>query len=350
MKEVAFCMSKNPKYRKTKRYTNQLAAKIVTIDDARIIVEKFKQLEGVTPNTLSQYERVFNDFDRFFGEKTDVASLTTEDAREFLYWQLHEKVQFLKHKYRKDKPKGVSKTTANTYLNYAKASFTVLVNEEIVENNIFEKINPIKVKEKKIETLSVEEINKLLRSLNKGWYSEFRMYVLLHTLLDSFGRIDEVLSILKEDIDFEKHAITFQNTKNGKVRIVPVTKRTIKLLEELIEETVDFKSNYLFLTHHGNSMSPDTARKHLRDITKRIGLNHITGFHIFRHTSSEMFLRQNGSMRVLQKILGHSELSTTAIYAHVLDTTIKLQHEQFSPLNLINEQERRKTRTGRLRK
>jgi integrase/recombinase XerD len=58
-------MSNNPKYRKTKRYTDQLATKIFIVDDARNIVLKIKQLEGVTPNTIFQYEKLFNDFDRF---------------------------------------------------------------------------------------------------------------------------------------------------------------------------------------------------------------------------------------------------------------------------------------------
>lgn len=339
-------MSNNPKYRKTKKYTSQLDTKIITVDDARKIVLKIKQLEGLSQNSIFQYEKTFNEFDRFFGDKKDVTTLTIDDARNFMYWQLHEKIQFKNHKYRKTKPKGVSIGTANTYLTYAKSIFNILVNEGIVEESIFENIHNIKQKEKKIETLTVQEINKYLRSLNKEWYSEFRMYVLIHVLLDSFGRINEVLCVRKEDIDFEKYAITFTNTKNGKLRIVPVTKKTVKLLEELIEETEEFESEYVFLTHHGNPLSPDSARKHLRDLSERIGVN-ITGFHIFRHTASEMFLRQNGSMRVLQKILGHSELSTTSIYAHVLDETVKNQHEQFSPLNLIHDKERRKTRTRR---
>lgn len=324
-----------------------------TIDDARNIVIKIKQLEGVSVNTIHNYEKLFNDFDRYFGEKTDISSLTREDARNFIYWQLNEKVQFLKHKHRKNKPKGVSASSANNYINYAKASFTVLCNEEIVEENIFLDVNRIKEKEKKVETLAIPEINKLLRSLNKGLYSEFRLYTLILTCLDSFGRINEILSLRIDDIDLEAQAITFSNTKNGKLRIVPVSKKTCKTLEELIKENEDFESEYVFLTNHGKQLSPDTARKHLRDVTKRIGLSHITGFHIFRHTASEMFLRGNhnglggGSMRVLQKILGHSDLSVTSIYAHVLDSTLKQQHEQFSPLNLIEEKEKRKTRTRR---
>lgn len=341
---MSFYLSKNPIYRKTKRYTNQLATKIFTIDDARNIVIKIKKLEGVSENTIANYEKLFNDFDRYFGDKTDVSSLTTQDARNFLHWQLNEKIQFKNHKYRKNKQKGVSVGTANTYLSYGKAAFTVLVDEQIVHDNIFETTSNIKQKERKIEILSVEEIQKLLRSLDKSWYSEFRMYTLIHTCLDSFGRINEILNIRKQDIDFKKQAITFTNTKNGKLRIVPISKKTVKLLEELIEETKDFDSEYVFLTHHGKPLKPDTARKHLKDITKRIGLDHITGFHIFRHSASMLFLSQNGSMRILQSILGHSSISTTSIYAHVLDSALRQQHEQCSPLNLIEEKERRLTK------
>jgi integrase/recombinase XerD len=344
-------LSKNPIYRKTKRYTNQLATKVFTIDDAREIVLKIKQLEGLSDSSIVNYEKLFNDFDRFFGEKTDIASLTSEDVRNFIHWQLNEKIQFDKHPYRKTKKKGVSIGSVNTYISYGRAAFNILVDEQIVEENIFDTTNNIKEKEKKVETLSIDEINKLLRSLDKGLYSEFRMYVLLHTCLDSFGRINEILSIKKEDIHFESHSLTFLNTKNKKIRIVPISKKTIKLLEELIEETEDFESEYIFLTHHGKPLRPDTARKHLKELVKRIGLDDkIKGFHVFRHSASEMFLRQNGSIRVLQKILGHSELTTTSIYAHVLDSTIKQQHQQYSPLNLIDEKEKRKTtRKGKMK-
>jgi integrase/recombinase XerD len=343
-------LTKNPNFRKTKRYGNPVAVKFFTIDDARDIVLKVKKLEGLSPNTIENYEKVFNDFDRFFGEKTDVASLTRDDARNFIYWELNDKVQWLKSKSHKDKKKGVSVGTVNTYLNYAKAAFSILVNEEIVDDNIFDSTSPIKEKQKPIETLPIEDINKLLRSLDKSWYSEFRMYVLINTCLDSFGRITEILSLKKSDIDFEKQAVTFNQTKSGKIRIVPISSKVCKLLQELIEENDEvFETDYIFLSTLGNPLKPDTARKHLRIITERIGIDNLTGFHIFRHTASEMFLRQNGSMRVLQKILGHSEITTTSIYAHVLDDTIKQQHEQFSPLNLIDEKGNKKTRRGKLK-
>jgi integrase/recombinase XerD len=343
MKGAVFLLPNNPIHRKTKRQTKH-NRKVFTVDDAREMVIRIKQLEGLSPNSIANYEKLFNDFDQFFGEKADIKSLTIEDARNFISWQLHNKIQFKNHKYRKTKKTGVSITSANSYLAYGKGAFTVLVNEEVVEKNIFRGISNIKQKEQKIETLSIEDIKKLLRNLDKGKYSEFRLFCFLNLAIDSFGRIQEILSLRNSDIDFESHTITFQNTKNGKIRIVPLTKKSLRLLSELISENEDFNTDYLFLTNHGKPLCPDTLRKHLREVIQRLGITKRIHPHLFRHTASEMFLRQNGSIRVLQKILGHGDLSVTSRYAHVLDQTIKTQHEQFSPLNLIDEVERRKTR------
>lgn len=336
----------NPVYRKTKRHTKQ--SQKITVDDAREIVLKVKQLEGLTKNTLFNYEKLFNDYDRFFGEKADIASLTSQDAIEFIHWQLNEKVQFLKVKNGREKKKGVSIGSANTYIDYSKAIFTVLVNESIVEKNIFENVHRIKQKERKIEVLSVDEIKTLLKSLNKELYSEFRLYTCVHVLLDSFGRIQEVCSLKKSDINFEGKVITFTDTKNGRIRRVPISRKTVKLIKEMIEENEEFDSEYIFLTNHGKPLRPDTARKHLKEVSQRLGLN-INGFHIFRHTASTLFLQQNGSMRVLQSILGHASVSTTEIYSHMVDSTVQAQHEAYSPLKLIEETDKRKYRRGSLR-
>lgn len=338
----------NPKYRKTKRYTKR-SKRTFTIDDARNVVMKIKQIEGLSKHTLESYEKVFNDLDRYFGEKTDINSLTVDDARDFIKWETNEKTQFLKTN-RKSKKKGVSTSTVNTYLTILKTSFFILLEEGILNTNIFESIQPLKKKEKKIETLTVEEIRKILRTMDKRIYSELRAYCICLTMLDSFGRINEILSLQKQDLSIEHQTLTFRNTKNGKVRIVPISKKTVKYLLELIEENEDFfNGEYIFLTNHGKQLRPDTFRKHFRELVERAGIKRRVHPHLFRHTASEMFLRgtngTGGSIRVLQQILGHADLSTTSIYAHVLDNTIKNQHNQYSPLNFLEE--KRKTRTRR---
>jgi len=337
-----FFLSNNPVNKKTKRYTKKNEEKIITIDVAREFVIKIKKMQGLAINTIANYEKVFNDFDRFYGEKADITKLSIQDARDFIYWQLHEKKQFLNQPTYKVKKIGLSPSGVNTYLMYAKAIFTILCEEKIVDKNIFLAIAPIKEQQKRIETLTVYEINKILNELNKEMYSEFREYVILNTLLDSFGRITEVLSLKKTDINHENFSVTFQNTKNKKARIVPVTKKTIKLLTEMMEENEEIKSDYIFLTNHGKPLTSTPFRKHLAQMVDRAGIKRRVPPHLFRHTASEMFLRQGGSMRVLQQILGHSDLTVTLRYAHVLDTTIVSQHGQYSPLNLIEQKEKRK--------
>ncbi|RYI25174.1 hypothetical protein EVU96_24730 [Bacillus infantis] len=340
-------MAKNPNYRRTKRST-QLATRIFSIDDCRNIIIRIKKLEGLSESSINGYEKLFNDFDRYFGEKTDINSLTAEQARGFMDWQLNEKTQFLKSKYRKDKKKGVSISSANTYLTLAKAVFYILIDEGIIEENIFEGIRNIKKRQKKVETLTVDEIKKILRSLDKGLYSEMRMHVILNCLLDGFGRINETLTLKKSDIDYDGCTITFTNTKNKRIRHVPITRKTVKLIEELNEETEDFDSEYIFLTNHGKPLRPDTFRKHLRVVLQRIGINKRIHPHMFRHSSSAIYLQQPGaSITVLQKILGHADLSTTQIYTHILDSTVRESHAKFSPINFIDQSEKRKTRTGR---
>jgi len=331
-------MSENPKFKRTKRHRKK--RKRFTIDDAREYIIRIKKLEGLSKSSLANYEKLFNDFDRFYGEDTSVESLNVEDARDFIQWQLTEKVQFLKAKHRTDKKKGVSITSVNTYLQYAKSTFNTLVDEGVLEESIFNSIKPIKEQTKQIETLTIDEINKLFRAMDKTLYTDFREYVLCHVLLDSFGRIEETLSVKKSEVDFKHHTITFNQTKNGKFRILPLTKKTLKLIAELIEETEDFHSPYLFVSTHGTRLRPDTFRKHLREIVKRAGINKRIHPHLFRHSASRMFLEQSNNIRVLQKILDHSHLETTSRYAHVLDKTIEEQHQQYSPINML--QERRK--------
>ncbi len=317
----------------------------ITIEKAREIVMRIKQLEGLSVHSISNYNKLFNDFERFFNKRKHISNLTRDDARAFIEWQLNDKVQFKEARFRKDKKKGVSIGSANTYLQYGKAAFNVLLNEGLVNENIFESMKNIKQQQKQVDTLTPQEIKKMLNSLDKSWYADFRAFVLIHTLIDTFGRISEVLALKKQDIDFEKECVTFNETKNNKFRIVPITKKTMYLLDELIEETKDFESEYIFLTNAGKPLTPDTFRKQLREITEKAGIERRVHPHIFRHTSSMLFLKNNGSMRVLQKILGHRDIQTTMIYSHILDETVKAQHEQFSPIKMIEQSEGYKTRT-----
>ncbi|REI04535.1 tyrosine-type recombinase/integrase, partial [Staphylococcus felis] len=124
--------------------------------------------------------------------------------------------------------------------------------------------------------------------------------------------------------------------------------QTKKLIIEMIGETKDFNSEYLFVSLTGGVFSSESFRKNLNDYCEKFKINtHITP-HMFRHTASMLFLENGGSVRVLQKILGHKKLATTEIYAHVTEDTIQEQQNTYSPLKqIMNSKKYNKPRNKR---
>lgn len=316
----------------------------ISLRRARTVVLRIKKLEGLAENTLRQYHSLFDDFERCFRGDKFVEDITLKDARRFIDWQLNEKVQFAKARFRTDKKVGVSISSANSYLRTAKSAFEVLIAEGIIDDNPFRPISKIKDKKKPIETLSELELQELLKAFDKDWYVGFRDYVIVNVMLDTFGRINEICELKKEDIDYQKGTVTFTETKNGSFRIVPISKKVQKLIKELNYETEEYDSPYVFMSSHGTKLMPDAFRKNLREKVKETSITKRVHPHIFRHTAASMFIAEGGSIRALQKILGHAEITTTMIYSHMNDDTLKDQHERFSPLQRIEKASKVKTR------
>src|SRR5699024_10975487 len=331
-----------------KRVTN-LTDKF-TLKEARELVIKIKKLDGMADSTILTYHRVFNDLEQYFkSDKIDVKSLTVNDARDYVSYQLHEKTPY-KNSSRQDyaNTKGISISTTNHYIIMCRAIFNVLEQEEIIENNIFKKVNIIKQDEEEIETLTIDELKRLFKTFDKRNYVDFRNLVACHVMLDAFSRVSETLSIKHSDIDLKKGAITFKRTKGRKIRTVPISRETLRLIKELIRENEVFDTDYVFLTIFGEQLDSDTFRKDLYRAADKADIKKNVYPHLLRHTASKMFMEDGGNIRVLQLILGHASVETTERYAHVLDSTVADIHENYSPISRLKK--RSKTRTSRVRR
>lgn len=198
----------------------------INLEEAKEKIIKIKTLEGMAQSTLNQYNLVFNDLIAFFEKDTRVDDITLNDARDFINWLLHEKSD-TSSKFKQVAKKGGKPTSVNNYLQKARAAFNILKREEVLKENVFNEIRNVKFQKHKVETLTVDEIKRIFNSFNKSYYAQFRSYVLLHTLLDTLGRVDETLYLKKRDVDFDKRSVTFQNTKSKKFRLVELTPKTI---------------------------------------------------------------------------------------------------------------------------
>lgn len=225
-----------------------------------------------------------------------------------------------------------------------KSIYQTLLELNYIQCNPFKDIKCLKRQNERIKTIPPEDINKLLNSLDTNYYTDFRMYVAIHVFLDTFGRIDEVLSIKKADIDFDKRSIYFPNTKNNEGRYVMFSLKTKKLLVELIDEMRDYNNDYVFLAVDGGKFTNQAFRNQLKKYCNEYNIKTNITPHMFRHTSSMLFLENGGNIRVLQKILGHKKLATTEIYAHVSEDLMTLQQENYSPLDQILGKQKKYTR------
>lgn len=299
------------------------------------VVLEEKELQNLSHRTIINYDKVFSSLSLFFEDIENPLYITELDAKNYIKYLKYEHIHYKDKLRDKNEVRGLKPSTINTYLKLCKSIYQTLVDLGYIEINPFGKIKCLKRQNERVKTIPPEDINKLLNSLDNSYYTDFRMYVCVHVLLDTFGRIDEVLNIKEQDIDFEKRTIYFGKTKNNEGRYVVFSNKTKKLILDLIDETKEFNNDFLFVSVDGGKFTNNSFRNQLKKYCKDFNIKtHITP-HMFRHTASMLFLENGGNIRVLQKILGHKKLATTEIYAHVSEDLIAIQQENYSPLEQV---------------
>ncbi|MCE4956737.1 tyrosine-type recombinase/integrase [Macrococcoides caseolyticum] len=336
---------------KTRRTRNEKLEHLTNdFEKIKEIVVEEKMLLNVSNNTLKNYDKVFYALQEYFEDKVNPFELTSKDAKDFVRFLQNDKIHYKDKLRNLNEQRGLKESTINSYIKLAKTIYQTLLEEGYVESNPFRTIKCLKRQNERIKTIPKEDIKKLLTSLDNEYYTDFRMYVAVNVLLDTFGRIGEVLNIKIEDIDFENRTIFFPVTKNNDFRYVPFSKKTEKYILEFIDECRDMKSPYLFNDVNGNRWQEEAFRNSLKSYCEKFQIKtHITP-HMFRHTASMIFLESGGNIRVLQKILGHRKLSTTEIYAHVSDDLIAMQKENYGTVDqIMNNKKYQRARSKRFR-
>lgn len=211
-----------------------------TIDD---LFEKFyhaKVAEGRAERTLHQYKENFRYFTYFLdykGLNRNIDTITTDVIRNYVVFMKNEKIQFEDHNYKPNdcKKVGLSPSTINTRLKTLRVMFRFFVDEELIENNVMKQVKDVNEPQEEIAVLTVDELRRLLDAPNKRSYSDFRDYVIMNLLIDTFLRISEALSLTVNDIDLSAKLIIVRATvaKSRKARIVPIKNTTANLLKDL---------------------------------------------------------------------------------------------------------------------
>jgi integrase/recombinase XerD len=255
------------------------------------------------------------------GIARDVSNVTTDVLRSYIAWMLNSKRKWEGHKHKTEANMtvGLSPVTVNTRLKGIRTMFRFLKSEGLIEKNPFDNIKSVEEPESDIQIMSVEQLKKLLSAPNQKSYAGFRDFVMMNILIDGFMRIGEVITLKKSDIDFDTGTLTLSGkiTKSRRSRIVPLQRRTLTLIKELINDSEEFESDYVFLTNYGEPITDDQFRNRLKMHAAAARINIRIYPHLFRHTSATMFLENGGDIRHLQLILGHADLRMCIRYTHL---------------------------------
>jgi integrase/recombinase XerD len=184
--------------------------------------------------------------------------------------------------------------------------------------------------------LSEPEVERILMQPDITQPLGIRDRAILETFYSSGIRRMEVVRLQLGDVSAERGIVFIRQGKGKKDRVVPIGARALqwitKYLQDVRPEMVtEPREQALFLSGYGDAaMSPDYLSRLVADYVRRAGIK--TGScHIFRHSCATLMLENGADVRYIQEMLGHANLSTTAIYTEVSIRQLQRVHAMTHP-------------------
>ena len=280
--------------------TSPLSPRPVTALRARMIEDM--TVRGFTEETRTDYVRRVRAFAAFIRRSPDTA--TAEDLRRF---QLHQRQS------------GMQPPSINNSVSALRFFFTVTLDRPDLARRLTVVREPLRLP----TVLSVEEVTLLLQSAPGAKYK-----AALGTAYGAGLRVSEVVALKVGDIDSERMLLRVEQGKGCKDRHAMLSPQLLDLLREWWAEGrrrgVLLPRGWLFPGR--NPIEPLSTRQINRAVhaaAEAAGIRKRVSMHTLRHSFATHLLEQDTDIRVIQVLLGHAKLETTALYTRVATTTIR---------------------------
>ena len=276
-----------------------------------------------SPHTVSAYRRDLSRFSaEFAGQKVD--SVTTANIRDFLI-SLREQ--------------GLSPASVARSLSSIKSFFKYLCQDKQFQDNPAEILETPKRWRKLPDVLSSEDVDNLLKCPDLESVLGLRDKAMLEILYASGLRVSELINLQVSQLDMQ---VGYLRTlgKGSKERIVPIGAMAKSAVENyilnsrpaLVSSRKDGgKPEELFVTRRGRGMTRQGFWKLLKGYVTQANIRASVSPHTLRHAFATHLLERGADLRSVQQMLGHSDISTTQIYTHILGKRMLEIHQQFHP-------------------
>lgn len=256
--------------------------------------------------TIKSYQLDLTDFFEYIeSKKINYLTITNHDVRGYL--------KYLDSCNLKNSTISRRISTLRTFYNY-------LVDENIVENNVFHNVKNPKLEKKLPNYLNYNEMEELLESIDISTTEGLEKRLLIEMFYSTGCRVSEMINVKISDIDFTNKTIRIMG-KGSKERIVYFGDYASKYLDNYLSKVKCDK--YLFTNKKGEKLTTNEVEQIVKDIMKHISIKtHVTP-HTLRHTFATHLLNNGADIKTVQELLGHANLSTTGIYTHVSSDRLK---------------------------
>jgi integrase/recombinase XerD len=279
-------------------------------------LDYLKYERKLSDNTLASYSNDLKDLDIYFNGK--LLNNSYKDMTKYF-----------------DNINNIGSRSLAHHITVVNSFYNFLVREKVIDNNPCLNILLPKLPQKLPNYLTEEEINKLL-DINLVTPYDYRNKAMLELLYATGLRISELVNLKITDIDLHNCFVRVFG-KGKKERIVPIGDVAIKYLniyigsyrDKILKDKI---SDYLFISNSLKNISRQGFFKILKNECKRCGIDKNVSPHVLRHSFATHMLSHGADLRVIQELLGHEDISTTQIYAHLVNEKLK-QDYQYHPRN-----------------
>ena len=282
---------------------------------------------GLSKNTLVAYARDLRRYLEFL-KKNTIASLDQVSRKTVMDFLLE------------DRDRGLAATSVARALVAVRLFHRFLAGEGKIEEDITESLESPKLWKHLPDVLSVREVETLIKAPNTRKPLGVRDQAILELMYATGLRASEVTGLKVGHVNFSEGYLRATG-KGDKERVVPIGKMAQKSLKRYLEKSrarlikqnapQSFDDGALFVNRWGKRMSRQAVWGVIKKYAKETGIKKKIYPHIFRHSFATHLLERGADLRVVQELLGHSDISTTQIYTHVEKSRLKGIHQKFHP-------------------
>ena len=230
---------------------------------------------------------------------------------------------------------GSSARTSARMLSSLRRFYTYLMQQEIISTNPTDKISMPKIGRSLPVLLTENEVLKLIKAPNTKKPLGFRDRVMLELLYATGLRVSELVKLEVNQVNLNQGYLRVMG-KGDKERLVPMGKTAKRWMKNYLNGPIqeilnDRQSDCLFPTRTSTSISRQAFWQIIKKYAMKVGISAKLSPHSLRHAFATHLINHGADLRVVQMLLGHSDLSTTQIYTHIAQHRLKDLHEKHHP-------------------